>query len=297
MSPAEVRNTLRLAGYSPIPVRGKIPAPTAWEQKVSTSPDEIARWEKIFPDATNTGILTKVTPAFDIDIRNPEAATAVEELARERFEERGYILVRIGLAPKRAIPFRTDAPFKKIVRDVVSPSGTSEKLELLADGQQVVAFGIHPDTRQPYRWHGGEPGRIRWEDLPYLSADDALALVRDAEQLLTTQFGYRPKAPAPAAAPTISGRALAVRGHDLRPTLHRSLGIVRTVASASEGDRNGTLFWGACRVRDMYVAGQLDHPAAMRMIDLLRAAADRAGLPRREVERTITSAFQSRTAA
>jgi hypothetical protein len=212
MSDAEVRNTLRLAGYSPIPVCGKRPVIDAWEQKLQTNPAEIALWEKLFPDAKNTGILTKVTPAFDIDIRNPEAATAVEELVRDRFGERGYILVRTGNAPKRAIPFRTDAPFKKIMCDLVSPAGASERLELLGDGQQVVAFGIHPDTGKPYCWHGGEPGKIKWEDLPFLNADDAFSLIRDAEQLLITQHGYRgvalrPKKPGVAEPPS-SWRAL-----------------------------------------------------------------------------------------
>ena len=39
---------------------------------------------------------------------------AIEELVRERYEERGYVPVRIGKPPKRAIPFRTDEPFTKI---------------------------------------------------------------------------------------------------------------------------------------------------------------------------------------
>jgi hypothetical protein len=210
MTAAEVRNTLRLAGYSPIPVNGKKPASSAWQQKLQTNPDEIMLWDRTFPDALNTGILTRITPTLDIDILNPEAATAVEELARERFEERGHILVRIGKAPKRAILFRTDAPFKKIVCNLVSPSGSEqlpEKLELLADGQQVVVDGIHPETKRPYSWHGGEPGQVKWEDLPFLSADDAQSLVRDAEHLLITEYGYRPVAPRPKEDAKANGQA------------------------------------------------------------------------------------------
>jgi hypothetical protein len=106
-----------------------------------------------------------------------------------------------------------------------------------------------------------------------------------------------PKPSPPATLSSVSRRALAARRHDLRPTLHRVLGIIRTVAFAAEGERNKLLFWSACRVRDMYVAGELDHPAATQVLNLLREAADRAGLPRRETERTITSAFQSRPTA
>jgi hypothetical protein len=94
----------------------------------------------------------------------------------------------------------------------------------------------------------------------------------------------------------ISRRAIAARG-DLRPMLHRAKGILRTMVEAPEGERNRVLFWAACRTRDMYVAAELDHPSAMQVLDLLREAAARAGLPQRETERTITSAFRSRAAA
>jgi hypothetical protein len=41
-------------------------------------------------------VLTRTSPAFDIDILDPEAAEAVERLARERFEESGVFPVRFG---------------------------------------------------------------------------------------------------------------------------------------------------------------------------------------------------------
>src|SRR5262249_15613718 len=97
------------------------------EQKTTTNPAEIALWDKLFADASNTGVLTRLAPTLDIDILNPEAAKAVEELVRERFEERGFVLVRIGKAPKRAIPFRTDTPFKKIVANLIAPDGSEQK--------------------------------------------------------------------------------------------------------------------------------------------------------------------------
>jgi AAA domain/Bifunctional DNA primase/polymerase, N-terminal len=191
---AALRNSLRVNGYSPIPANGKRPVVPAWQNKTETNHDEIALWDKVFPEARNTSILTKRVPTFDIDIFNPEAAEAVEELARERFEERGYFLTRIGKAPKRAILLRTDAPFAKISRSLIGPDGSSQKLEVLADGQQVVLFGTHPDTGKPYYWHGGEPGEIKREDLPYITAAEAQTLVEDAERLLIDKFGYKPVA-------------------------------------------------------------------------------------------------------
>jgi hypothetical protein len=39
---------------------------------------------------------------------------------RERHEEGGYVLTRIGKVPKRAFLFRTDEPFEKIAANVVT---------------------------------------------------------------------------------------------------------------------------------------------------------------------------------
>jgi Bifunctional DNA primase/polymerase, N-terminal len=129
----ELRLALRRAGYLPLACEGKRPVHRSWEQKTDTNAQEIASWFRFFPAATSTGILTRATPTIDIDILNPEAAELVERLARERFEDRGHVLVRIGHAPKRAIPLRTDVPFRKIVGNVVAPDGSERKIELLGD--------------------------------------------------------------------------------------------------------------------------------------------------------------------
>jgi hypothetical protein len=160
---ATLRRKLKAAGYSPIPCEGKKPPMKGWDEKINVTPDEIGLWTGMWQYATNTGILTRNTPALDIDILNDEAARAVEALVRGRYEREECddvvpILVRFGLAPKRAVLFRTDEPFKKIQQSLIAPDGKEgQKIELLADGQQIVAFGIHPDTRKPYGWHGGSP--------------------------------------------------------------------------------------------------------------------------------------------
>lgn len=67
-------------------------------------------------------------------------------------------------------------------------------------------------------------------------------------------------------------------------------GILRAVASAREGERNGILFWGACRLRERAINGQIDlrHGAS-----LLTAAARATGLSGREAEQTIASAWRA----
>jgi hypothetical protein len=136
--------------------------------------------------------LTATTPALDIDILDEAAASAVEALVREKYEERGAFLVRFGKAPRRLITFRCMKPFKKIAVSLISPSGsTDQKLELLADGQQFVAHGIHPDTGRPYRWFGGDIIEIEHGDLPEIDEAAARELIEAAADLLVAEHGYK----------------------------------------------------------------------------------------------------------
>jgi hypothetical protein len=155
--PSCLRIRLLNGGYAPIPVMGKAPQLKSWQQKFDTNPEEIRLWDKLFPYAQSTGVLTCNNPAFDIDIRDEPAAQAVEDLVREWLGDReGEFLVRVGKAPKRAILFQTTEPFSKIQISLQAPDGSTDpKLEFLGGGQQIVVLGIHPETQQPYIWHGG----------------------------------------------------------------------------------------------------------------------------------------------
>ena len=185
-----VRRELVRRGYtSLLPLFGKVPAMAKWQEVANVSHEMIRMWSLSWVDATNTSILTRDTPTLDLDILNEEAARACEDFVRDRFEDVGYVLTRIGQPPKRAIPFRTQTPFAKIAVNFVSERG--EKIELLASGQQCVVHGVHPDTRQLYRWHGGEPWTIPYDDLPYLHAEQAQELVADIVKILTAEFRYQ----------------------------------------------------------------------------------------------------------
>lgn len=189
-TPALLRLRLRAHGYHPIPCEGKRPPLEAWTAKFDTNEAEIRLWDRVWHLATNTGMLTKFMPVGDIDITDEPAAEGVEALARAHFEERGHFLVRIGLAPKRAFLLRTDEPFSKLVRYFTAPNGGEHKIEILGDGQQVIAFGIHPDTQQPYRWHGGSPADVTREQLPYARRDDLVRFLDAAEKLLVEDYGF-----------------------------------------------------------------------------------------------------------
>ena len=206
LSMTQQRLLLSSVGFSPIPVMGKAPKVTGWQMMINVGPGTVRDWEESYPDHLNTGLLAGHTPGLDIDILDRAAAQAVEALVREWFKGKGKILVRTGRAPKRLIPFRVVEPFRKkaiAFIPTVTPAGEErrEKIELLADGQQFVAFGVHPDTGRPYTWRGGEPGKVKPEDLPQLDEAEAEALVEAAANLLISKHGYTRNAPDDARAP------------------------------------------------------------------------------------------------
>jgi putative DNA primase/helicase len=186
----ELRLQLRAAGYSPIPCLGKAVKLVGWQTKHEIEQAEIERWERIYPDHANTGLLTRAMPTLDIDILDEAAAAAVEEMVFNWFGAATHLPVRIGKAPKRAIIFQTDEPFQKIKVSLRGPNGDTQGIEFLCDGQQMVCSGIHPDTKQPYTWRNGHPPDVKRSDLIYITEDTARDIVDNAVNLLCSQHGY-----------------------------------------------------------------------------------------------------------
>jgi hypothetical protein len=170
------------AGYEPLPCIGKRPAPAGW-QALSIDVDVPAAWSASFPAATNTGIRTRRTPAIDIDVRDAAVADQLESALRASFPS---ALVRFGMPPKRLIPFRCETPFKKIAVSFKSPDNVTHKVEVLGDGQQFIADGIHPDTGEPYTWRdGADLLSVAHEHLPLLDEAAARRFVAEASAIMT----------------------------------------------------------------------------------------------------------------
>jgi hypothetical protein len=187
----EARTRLVQNDYVPIPCNGKAPVLKEWQKRTATSAGDIDIWAKIYPHATNTGILCTHCPTLDIDILDPDAVDAAVRLVHERFEGRGRVMQRFGLRPKVAIPFRTDTPFAKIKVLLTAPDGSAgQKIELLAEGQQVVVHGKHPDTHAPYQWLDGTPGSVKRDELPLITEAEAQTLVNDVVALML-EHGYQ----------------------------------------------------------------------------------------------------------
>jgi hypothetical protein len=191
MTPTDIRALLASNDYTPLPCIGKKPVLKGWQTRGQTSESDLAMWARSFPDATNTGVLTALTPVLDLDILDADAADAAVAMVRRRFEDRGKILLRSGRAPKVAIPFRTDTPFKKVSAALIAPDDTvGQKIEFLCEGQQAVVDGIHPDVHTPYRWAGGDLIHVKRDEPPPITADEAQELVDDIAALMLNH-GYQ----------------------------------------------------------------------------------------------------------
>jgi hypothetical protein len=238
------------------------------------------------PSYSNTGIATRNTPAVDIDITDGVIATTIDNLVFDHFGRAGVILRRVGRAPKRAILFQAREPFAKRLAlfDAPAADGKLPRIEILASGQQLIAYGIHPDTKRPYLWEPAGPMQVPAKQLPLITAKTADQFLSEAVRLLKRQCGWQPHKPR--ARERNSGGQRYARNIDIEAVR----GILKVVTGAVEGNRNSACFWAACRAGEMVKAGWFTRDAG---IDVLLEAAVKAGLSQHAALATIRSGLRT----
>lgn len=164
-------------GYNivPIPPRSKAPGYDGW-QKTKATPKQLAEWVDGGMGEYGIGIITKHTPAIDLDITDEAVLKKMKDWCEMNL---GAAPVRIGRAPKSLLLFRCEEPFRKMKTGKHEDEwGDKHEIEILADGQQFVAYGLHKDTGNPYTWPTeDEPTNVHADDLPLLTPEDAKALI------------------------------------------------------------------------------------------------------------------------
>ncbi len=127
----------------------KVPIFADWETHKVTDRD-VERWDM---QRNNVGLRTGYFPTFDIDISIPALVSAVETILADSIGVRHVSRLRKDIAAgrvyeKRAIIYRLDpfeSKFRKMRVSAKTWGGEDIAVELLADGQQVVIAGKHPD--------------------------------------------------------------------------------------------------------------------------------------------------------
>lgn len=159
-----------------------------WRNRAALSPTDCEVISKRHPRG-GVGLRTGRVIAVDLDIKHSTVARLMREFV-ELFS--GAAPTRIGLPPKALMIYRADARFSKVTSPVfVSPDGAKHKVEILADGQYFVAFGIHPDTDSPYQWVTNEnPLNTPLSQLESIKAEHGLQIVDEFERLAIA-MGWR----------------------------------------------------------------------------------------------------------
>ena len=206
----------------------------------------------------------------------------------DHFGRTGVILRRVGRAPKRAILFQTPELFAKRLALFDVPAADLPRIEILARGQQLIAYGIHPDTERPYLWEPAGPMQVSAKQLPVITAKTADQFLADATLLLKRQCGWQLKSNPPKPATTSAPRGWTPYPH--RFDVEAVRGILKVVTDAVEGNRNCALFWSTCRAGEMVRAGWFTRDAG---IDVLLEAALKTGLSQHAALSTIRSGLRT----
>jgi hypothetical protein len=295
----DLRISLVRNGYQPVPVSapwvkvqsaGKRPLLKNWRQICAGADEETIRlWETELWDSTNTGILTNSVRAIDIDVYDADLAAKLLDLAVQHFGPTP--LLRSGQAPKILGVWAAADDFSKIdTKAYRLPSGLTARIEILAIGQQFVAFGEHPDTKAPYQWHGDSPLDVLVCELETISAD-AAKFYRDAAEKMIVQAGgvliSPPKAKAHASPQRSVSLSDIAEGGWARAALD---GEYDAVTNAPEGERNDTLNRAAFNLGQLVGA---DHLKENDVIEVLTQAAEYVGLDDRESIPTIRSGLKA----
>jgi hypothetical protein len=165
------REALITNGYEPIPCKGKRPILADWSARVGVPGH----------DDANVGLLTRAAPALDLDIDDAPTQAAVGAVVRALAPE---ALRRTGRGHRCLYLFdRAGEPFKKLRREY-RRGDERAVIEWLADGQQFIAFGRHPDTGQEYRWDGPSPLERGTFELQPVDRHGALAILDELEAAL-----------------------------------------------------------------------------------------------------------------
>ena len=180
----EVGGLLLENGYNITPIlRGeKRPFIDGW-QKITADQRMLRTWLDDDKGDCGVGIVTAHTPAVDIDCLDDDIAAEMLAWIEEEYGVSEPL--RYGKRPKALLLFRVDEPFRKLKSSVWEDPdfGLTHAVEVLGEGQQFVAFGMHKDTKRPYEWVGKSPLDIPVSDLPLLTIEMAREIIDKFDEM------------------------------------------------------------------------------------------------------------------
>ncbi len=223
---------LLAGGYTPLPVAGKAVYRPEWKT-IAVDKAEVMSWEA-HPDWPGIGIRTGEIVGVDIDVDDAALAERVKALAMDILGK--TTLVRVGRSPRMLLVYRTETPIRKKVA-----TGVAGKVEALGDGQQFVAYGIHPDTQKPYTWIEADLLDVPATHVPPIGEKRLDAFLAAALDALGGPLKPKPS-PAPSQAP------YRANGHDTGTDTAEAIEALYAIPGSLEYDewvRVGMAFYAA----------------------------------------------------
>jgi hypothetical protein len=177
-APLSERSSLHKRLQAGKDARGKVPGVMRdglwmgfdWTSHEATEAD-VDRW-----DAMGASAGIKTGPdivCVDCDTRRTEDAKIVLAIADKHF---GRFCVRVGRDPKFSFMLLcAGLPYTKL------EYGEGDRIEVLTEGRQFVALGVHPGTGKPYKWPRGLPAAA---DLKRVTPEQINAFLDECRQAL-----------------------------------------------------------------------------------------------------------------
>jgi hypothetical protein len=174
--------------------------------------EDLDRWQEM---QAGTGIKTGGALIFiDADTMNEDNARTIRDAVELHF---GRLPTRVGRYPKVGYPIRISEPvrYSRIEFGALDPRGALDsRVEILSEGRQFVAHGIHPVTKEPYYW---PRDLVPFDELPITTPEKLTAFMEALRAVL------------PAAKPIISeGATTRVN----QAALKGDIGLVRKAVEA-----------------------------------------------------------------
>lgn len=157
--------THRLAdfGFHPVPIQpgSKGPVFKGW-QNYEATPGNINR--DFPPQGIVIGCLHDNLGCIDVDVYDADLSAKIRDEFLRRFPR---ALERVGQAPKTALVFRLpETPYTINNTIKGNKDGVEAQVEVRSKTGQMVVYGKHPATNEPYRWPRGELWETPIDQLP-----------------------------------------------------------------------------------------------------------------------------------
>lgn len=187
-----------------------------WINYIADASD-LQRWQRM---GAGIGIRTNETlVAIDADTLEKNHAACIQALT---FKRLSLLPTRVGRWPKMLYLVRLSAPMKYTRIEFGERNEKNQltsRVEILAEGRQFVAHGLHPVTKAPYVW---SMPLVALDRLPVVEPADLLALLEELRAIL------------PAATPIVTeGSDAEINQASLRGDLEKVRAAVKATPNTS----------------------------------------------------------------